>query len=155
GRLGLLDLRRLWPFAVNRRRLLREWCSVHLAPAFGHRRTLLRRLAPDLLAGGVVPSEEPWEALDPPRWVPWPRPDEPAHRRQLTDRSRDRFAGYLENFHHDLRTDRALRRLLRLCRSQGITARLLFMPESQEFQSWYPPRVRQYAADYLGLLSRE
>src|SRR5262249_50631116 len=44
GRLGLLDLRRLWPFAGDRRRLLRVWGSVPLAPAL----LPLRALPPPL-----------------------------------------------------------------------------------------------------------
>jgi hypothetical protein len=152
ARLGLLDLPRLWPHAADRERLVRDWCSVHLTPWLAHRVNLLRRLMP-AWAAREVPPPQPWELTDRQGWFGWHCPDDAAFRRQLTDGARQTFVGYLQDFHHDPRADRALRQLLALCRRRHIPAALLFMPESAEFRGWYPPEVREYAGGYLEHLS--
>jgi hypothetical protein len=154
ARLGLVDLPRLWPYAASQERLLREWGLVHLVPWLANRFAILNRLAPTW-AGANSLQHAPWEMIDGEGWFPWLCPDDPAVRRRLTDRAREKFACSLQDFHHDPHADRALRELLDLCRRRHIPAALFFMPESREFQSWYAPAVREYVAAYLEQLSRE
>lgn len=52
-------------------------------------------------------------------------------------------------------TDRAMRRLLDLCRARGIDASLYLMPEGSEFRSWYPAESRTKVDDYLAKLARK
>jgi hypothetical protein len=43
----------------------------------------------------------------------------------------------------------ALLELLSECQSRGVLVKLVLMPESAIFQSWYPPHVRKRLDEYL------
>jgi hypothetical protein len=60
----------------------------------------------------------------------------------------------LEHFQVTWEADRALREMLELCARNGISAILLFLPESSECQNWYPAEANQRVADYLGELRK-
>jgi hypothetical protein len=50
--------------------------------------------------------------------------------------------------------DRALQACLCRCQEAGISVQLLFMPESTEFRSWYPPITQMAVANYVDGLRR-
>jgi hypothetical protein len=83
------------------------------------------------------------------------RPDDATTRRRLIEHHRlgfrDRFDGYTI---HPL-SDRALREAVGVARAHGSLVGLVYLPESSEFQNWYPAGVEKAAREYLLRVSRE
>lgn len=98
-----------------------------------------------------------WVDLDEWGWLPGmdPAPHDNAARRRLIEHQRpfalDRFRGH--TIHPD--SDRAIREAVALVRTQGTEVALVYLPESAEYQSWYPPEVEHAAREHLTTLCRE
>ncbi|MCS6864712.1 MAG: universal stress protein [Gemmataceae bacterium] len=98
-----------------------------------------------------------WVDLDPWGWLPGmdPAPQDVATRRRLIEHQRpfaiDRFQGH--TIHPE--SDRAIREAVALVRAQGAEVALVYLPESAEYQSWYPPDVEHAACAHLATLCRE
>jgi hypothetical protein len=76
-------------------------------------------------------------------------------RRHRVELNREQFEVGLRQYHICPGPDCALRELLALCRTEGIPAGLIVMPESSEHRSWYPAAARAELAAYLDRLKRE
>ncbi|HVX10719.1 MAG TPA: DUF1574 family protein [Pirellulales bacterium] len=89
-------------------------------------------------------------------WVPlsWPRPDE-ALRKQRAEMCRQAYAPGYRDFEVSARTDRALREMLSICRSEGISAALLLMPEAEETRDGDVIRAQEKLGHYLAGLKNE
>jgi hypothetical protein len=153
-RLGRRDLHRLRRHAPHAGRLRRQWFAARLTPWYSHRFGLLSRLAPRWLAWDA--RQDRWQRLDSAGWMPYPRPAVKAEEiRRALQFARREYTPCFERFHITANADRALRELLAVCRREGIGVRLVTMPESSKFRSWYPPGAGPALATYLGGLSRE
>jgi hypothetical protein len=129
----------------------REWLSSHLAPWYGHRRALLSRWAPPLVAkksfvppyndsGDVIPS--------------WPDVTAEARARNISVVQRDIRQRHGATSLHPLPCG-ALRELLTACRDDGVKVVLVVMPEGGAFRSAYPPELWDACRDFLGGLQSE
>ncbi|MCI0701423.1 MAG: SGNH/GDSL hydrolase family protein [Planctomycetia bacterium] len=99
----------------------------------------------------------PWAGLDGWGWLPGmelPPGDttiRPQRLKQCERYYRDRFDGYTIHANSDW----ALREAVTQVRAHGGQVGFLFLPESSEFRSWYPPVVESAFRDHLAGLSRE
>ncbi len=134
--------------------LCQSWYLSRLAPWSSNRFQLLTRYARDWLPREPRRDDQ-WNKINPWGWLPYQGSLEPGEVRRRAVRVRDSFQPVLRDFHISPVADRALREVLALCRQQGIRAAILFMPETREFQSWYPPGARDKADRYLRGLSVE
>ena len=67
----------------------------------------------------------------------------------LLNQARESFSRRFREFRIDPGQDRAFREAIALARKSGLEVRLISMPESSEFRSWYPPSVEQAAWEHL------
>jgi hypothetical protein len=134
--------------------LYESWCLARLAPWSSSRFQLLTRCARDWLPREPR-RDDLWNNINPWGWLPYHGSMEPAAVRQRAAHVRETFQPILRDYHISAVSDRALREALTLCRQQGIRVALLFMPETSEFRSWYPPAVRAESDRYLRALSAE
>jgi hypothetical protein len=101
--------------------------------------------------------DQTWAGLDKWGWLPGmdPAPEDAETRRRLTDRNREVCCARLAEcaIHPD--SDRALREVVATVRASGARVGFLYLPESTEFQGWYPPAVEAASRAYLTALSGE
>jgi len=131
------------------------WYEGRLVPWFSGRFIFLSRHAPGWVpAGGRLDSS--WAQLSPYGYLPCihPHTDEAGYRHRLKH-FRAIYEPVLRDFRVSPRSDRAFQEIVSLCRSSGIQVSLLRMPESTDFQSWYPPRVQEEVDAYLNQLRRD
>jgi len=158
-----LPLQRLWPADMPEIKALdprhRDRSSpwrrqAWLWPCYAHRLSILRYLAPMLL-----PAEQRCDfsrRIDDCGWVEVPdMPGSAAARRSHTEKAHQQFAGYWNDSQPGGPSCDALRRLLRLCRHEGIAVKLVIMPEGQTFRSWYPEAGWRAFEAFLEELRRE
>jgi hypothetical protein len=114
---------------------------------------LVRRLAP---AWQLVPPAAGDAAVASLGGCPFLEPDvdEPTRRRR-TAVLRDHMACCLNPFRITGTADQATRKLLRLCRREGIAVVLLVTPEGSEYRSWYAPDAYAILESYLDGLCAE
>jgi len=99
----------------------------------------------------------PWAGLDDWGWLPAMDvpPGDTVIRSRFLEHFRpqylERFTGY--TIHPS--SDRALREIVALVRAAGVQVGFIYLPESSEFRSWYPPEVEEAGRAYLADLSRE
>ncbi len=125
-------------------------------PIFANRERWLALASPKYLAMNQH-ANVPWRELDRWGWLPGMdvRPDDVETRRLFLDHYRPdyrrQFAGHA--IHPD--SDRALREAVSFARAQGARVGFFYLPESSEFQSWYPPAVERAAREHLTKLVDE
>jgi hypothetical protein len=153
SRLGWSDLALLERYWRDPGRLWEDYTEARLVPWFSHRICLLSRFAPAWLPVGAR-QDGNWGTLDGWGWLPSKEmPDlDGSARRRGRELNRQFFSPILEHWEASVLSDRALRELVQLCRQQDIGVALLFMPETREFRSWYPPRVAAALDDYVARL---
>jgi hypothetical protein len=145
------ELRRLHGYASRPARLLRQWCLARCLPCLNSRGDLRSRFGLDTARPGVgaVP-----DGVDACGWQ--------AQRVAITPAQRARYAGlvraYAARFPAEAglgaRPARALEDLLGLCRSEGIPAALVLLPEDRQFRALYPPALTACLEAYLNGLRR-
>ncbi len=69
--------------------------------------------------------------------------------------AKNEYFAVLHNLQPNGHAVAALRELLRVCNERGITVKLLQMPESVEFRSWYSPEVNRRLTSLYADLNRE
>ncbi len=139
-------------YSARPRSLYWKWFKCQVLPWFTHRYFLLSLYAPDWLP--IKQRLDPaWREMD--RWgwmkTPGAEPD-PSTRQQLFTQGRQILTPALDHFQVGDATNRALRELVALC-YQGIV--LIFLPESSQCRSWYPPAAQNQVDEYLRRLSGE
>ncbi|MBX9583349.1 MAG: DUF1574 domain-containing protein, partial [Gemmataceae bacterium] len=131
-----------------------EWREAAVAPWYGLRFPLLGRLAPSALPWHLRFN---WSRTDDP--LGWTTPPTPAVTpEQYTEglsRAKGEYAAILAVFRPTGGSARALADLLALCRDEGIVARLVLMPESAGFRSFYPPAATDRLDRFLAGLCTE
>lgn len=137
-------IRAYHPNADETLRLMRE---IRRTPVYNHRQRLLSHLLPSWLP--YQRRLDGWSRVDAAGWLPGPDAVtnvERARRLEITARFyRPLFEAYRI---HPL-AERAYGEMLSECRKRGIRVRLLWLPESSQFRSWYPPHVLADAAQFL------
>lgn len=78
-----------------------------------------------------------------------------AERRDAIERARLEYAALLSQLRMGGPAVQALKELLADCQSRRIPVKLMLMPLSTEFRSWYPPKVEQDLQQFLEGLSQE
>jgi hypothetical protein len=127
-------------------------------PIWGLRRMFMLQLDPEWLPWSKR-SEVAWVYLDGWGWLPGPDlPPEPsAERSRYLEVTQAIFRPQFRtvSFAINPMADRALREAVALAREHGAAVGFVYLPESSEFRSWYPPRVKQRIAEHLAGLSAE
>jgi len=134
--------RRMW---VSRLNVLKE-----------NRNRLLVQMNPEFFPrAGRIGKE--WAELDSWGWLPGMDPtlDDSATRRRLREHQRPTYRDFFDGHTIHPDSDRALREIIAFVRQQGAEVGFLYLPESAEFQSWYPAEVERTSREYLFALSRE
>jgi hypothetical protein len=153
--LGWQDLSVLGGYWPRPAELYGEWALARAVPCYSSRLILLHQYARGLLPPCPL-REDGWQRMDRSGWLlRQGLGEEPQECRRRADHTYGQFAPALRDFVQSEESDRALRETLALCREEGIAAALLFMPETREFQGWYPPAVREQVDAYLARLSGE
>jgi hypothetical protein len=134
-------------------------CTRAAAPLFHYRVHFLDYAAPLLLpragAPDLVWGHAGWRGLDAWGWLADPtRPGAEEFRARLA-RQRKACQPLLDDFTIHPVSDRALRLLLGECRSRGIAAALVLLPEHSSLRGWYPPAALRQVRTYLEGLGQE
>jgi hypothetical protein len=154
SRLAWGDVRVLRRYHPQPGQLCQEWCLARLTPWSSSRFTLLVECSRECLP--MMPRQDDlWKLIDSSGWLPFQGSPTPREVRAHVERVHDLFDPLLSRFHVSEISDRALRETVAVCRREGIGVALLVMPESREFQGWYPPAARAVSARYIDRLSRE
>ncbi len=98
-----------------------------------------------------------WVGLDQWGWTPGMDvlPHDAATRRMLIEHNREDVHGRFDGHTIDPNSDRALREAVAVARAHGSRVGFLYLPESVEFQSWYPAPVERAARTHLAGLERD
>jgi hypothetical protein len=157
-RLGWADLSCIGHYSSGGLPLLRDWSLDRLLPCWTHRggfqSGIVSGLAPE-----VDLQRNPWSfwrcRQDSWGWMAEHRQSvtEEEYRRGLAH-ARAEYEFVLSHFRIAPASDRALRKLLALCRSRRIRTVLLLMPEGRDFQRMYPPAAREALDRYLAQLQQ-
>jgi hypothetical protein len=125
-----------------------QWRAATFNPWYTLRFQLLSR---------VVQSWVPWQlrydwsrGSDESGWGTYPRNDiTPQELAEGHKRAYLEYAPVLSDLRPGGHAGAALLELLSECQSRGVLVKLVLMPESAIFQSWYPPHVRKRLDEYL------
>ena len=131
-----------------------RWWDGRLAPCYSHRWAILRRLAP------AFAIDDPWtqgigpfDAAGAGRLPDAVRSEERFRQGlQTTERS---YGAYRNGFRRDAPFCRILAETLELCRSEGIRAVVVLMPEASEIRDWYDDDVKREMLAFLRELGRQ
>jgi hypothetical protein len=149
------DFRILKEFLVSPAQTRREMLPHLVCPWYARRFSIVTRYAPNWIPP-YWRHDGWWTQQDNHGWLPMPQtsvtPDERFHR---TVAARNEYRPALTDFEVSPVADRAMHKLLDLCRLQGIPAALLLMPESSDFRGFYDDRTRACLTGYLDRLGRE
>ncbi len=146
NRAGLGDACLLSRYASDPADFALRWAQDWLLPWYSNRELLLGRLAGEA---------DNWSEVEGDGWRGqyWRCPA--AGVRSFSARARRKYRAMLPKLTMDPNADRALRDAIARCRGEGVPVALVFMPESREFQSFYPAPVRAAVDEYLRALGRE
>ncbi len=111
---------------------------------------MLLSLALPTWLSGLARVDQKWTRVDAWGWRPIcddPRPNERAERVAAV---RNYYGPCLRTAETDPLAVRAFDDLLSRCRQDGVAVSVVWMPESSEFRSWYPPAVGAWADAYFG-----
>jgi hypothetical protein len=120
-----------------------------LLPWFRHRGELQERYLhdPNLERKELIINRFGW-------WTGVPETIDSASRAAATERVRNGFSSELsDQFQVSAEADKAMRNLLSQCRTEGISAAFILMPEGESFRSWYSPMAEQRLQEFLNGLS--
>jgi hypothetical protein len=153
-RLNRRDLDRLWRFSPPPPDAVWGWCLAQAFPWSSRRLQFMTEYAIAWVPGEYR-TELGWANLDAFGWAGIPFETSEADRRRRIEKDRKSHEPSLRWFRLSPASDRALREMLTWCRSEGIPAGLILMPEHSAFRSWYPPATWTEIAAYLARISRE
>ena len=126
--------------------------TARLNPIGENRHRWLAQLVPSWLP----PSKRldgSWSHFDPWGWQPGL--DEGAARAARLVGSEAYYRPALTGCRVDPKSDWAVRECVRLARAHGAAVGFVWLPESSEFRSWYPPDTEAHAREYITRLCAE
>jgi hypothetical protein len=135
------------------------WLQVQrnrLNPVYSSRFRLLSQIFPRW-----IPTKNRidwmWNDVDEWGWKPGCdfKPGQSPERAILVNQARDVFRRLFSSYRIDPCEECAIRETVKVVQGSGIQVCLLYMPESSEFQGWYPPSVERAAKEHLSRLSNE
>jgi Protein of unknown function (DUF1574) len=89
-------------------------------------------------------------------WSGVPESTNSERRARDTGQQRDGFAADLsDQFQVAPVVDKAMRDLLSLCRTEGISVGFILMPEGESFRSWYSPAAEKKLQEFLSFLTAD
>jgi hypothetical protein len=159
---GYFTADRLWPaeleligrYGLPADELRRNWLEDWLTPCHAHRYAIVSRLLPQMLPIGLRLEGD--RDVDASGWqLHNHHPVSAEERRQGLQRAWNDFGAALAKFELCTATCRAQRDLLVRCREERIAAAIVWMPEGQRFQSWYPPAAEREIRRRLASLCEE
>ena len=153
GALNWSDIRLLARYLSKSRHLYAAWIPSQLTPIFASRFVLLSRLG-----GSWSPRFDPdrrLENLDSSGWWAPRSTISDDDRRKLVAHYRAIYAKRLGGFRIRPVPDRALHDLLALCRSNGIKAAVVVLPEGESFRDLYSPAALSSIDAYLSRLRED
>lgn len=152
NRLTWNDIRCLRPYLSRSRNWFTDCLQAQLCPSFAHRFILLSRWAPGWVAWNSR-RDDSWRGLDGWGWLARPRDSmTPEEHWRAVEGARAYYEPVCRDFRLSPISDRAVRDLLELCKREQIPAALLILPESEQFQQWYPKPVRAQVEQYFSEL---
>jgi hypothetical protein len=154
SRLTTAELAALLPYYRQPHRLLKRWALSRCLPWVRHQPELRSRLALDPDDPWTGPAEAP-RRMDGHGWQAFIVAVTPELRRRYTDLARSQYEGGCQNAQLAEGPVRVLNDLLDLCRSEGIAAALVLMPEGSEFRAMYTPATLAGVNAFLAGLSRQ
>lgn len=155
--LRLHDLWLLPGYACEPMDMFEDWFAARTFPCYGDRAALLGRIAPSWLPPQyALPDHFVMRQIDCFGALPTPEKPPPRdERRRLLAIDRRTYGDKIANWRVSETSERAIRTTLALCRSLGIPAALLLMPESSEMLDWYPQEARAELEQFLNRLRGE
>jgi hypothetical protein len=154
-RLSLADLRRLEPYSRNTSAMGRQWAENRVNSWYSHRISLMSHWQPNWLPWQKRLTFQ-WQQMDAFGFTPYPYEEmPPGEREKGIEQVRKDYSSGLANLHIGTTSDRAIRDLIALCRSEGIRIAFYLMPESPSFRTWYSPATRATVAAYRDTLTRD
>jgi hypothetical protein len=157
NRLQWRDLKSVTRFHGQFRHLQKQWFISRINP-WGDQKSILLSLYGRGFLAHQDRRDAGWRTLD--SWGClagtkfFPEADQEARKKRFGS-GHEILKPALEHFEIATKPDRALRQLLESCALEGISPILLFLPESAECQSWYPPAANQKIASYMDQLALE
>lgn len=132
------ELDALAGYGIPAESLTREWRATVVAPAHALRLPIVGRVAPWTLP--VHKRMDESRSCDPHGWQRVWEESLPPNAKELgRARAHKEYAELLRTLEPSDRTGQALRDTLALAHAHNIPTRLVLMPESDEFRSWYSP----------------
>jgi hypothetical protein len=125
------------------------WSSLRLR--------VLRRFAPAWVETDVSSNATP-EQFTLWGWRPFAEGVQVAtaeERRRGFERARSEYAANLADWKVTPVADRAVRRMLEICRQEQMSAALYLMPEGTDYRAMYRPDVRAALNDYLAAMTQD
>jgi hypothetical protein len=132
-------VREYFPDPERAERLMFE---TRINPLSANRDRWLLRVVPNWL-GPHLRADITWREMDHWGWLPGldVRPDDEGTRRRFLTHYRPDFRARFEGYAIHPNSDRALRSAVAVARLHGSQVGFVYLPESGEFQSWYPSEV--------------
>jgi hypothetical protein len=140
-------------YSVRPRRLWADWANSRAIPSSFNRYLLSDHFLPSWLPGKRVddPNNHPHRL----GWVMLRDHLPPDIKLPLTAEVKRHYAPLVEKLEINEFVDRAFRKLLALCKREGILCGVFLPPESSEFLGWYAPASRERLARYCRDLQAE
>lgn len=121
-------------------------------PIDGSRHRLMALLLPRWLTDDRR-IDRAWAGVDAWGWKPGVGTND--RRAALVAQCADTYRPLFANFRISLQADLALREAITTVRQHGVAVGLLYLPESSEFRTLYPPRAEEAVGAHLAALKRE
>lgn len=98
-----------------------------------------------------------WNDVDDWGWKPGFdfQPGMTPERSKMLAACRDIYGPLFADYRISASADRAMREAVAVARAHGARVGFVFLPESSEFRSWYPPEAERLAQEHLAAISRE
>ena len=130
--------------------------EARASPLYANRDRWLVRALPKWLPPRQR-ADVTWREMDGWGWLPGMdvRPDDAATRRVFLNHYRPDFRARFDGYAIHPDSDRALREAVAVARAHGARVGFVYLPESSEVRSWYPPEVEQAARAHFAALVRE
>ncbi len=133
----------------------RQVWRQHYAAWWASRLRLMHLVAPEWLPRPHR-QDWTWKDVDGWGWKPPPVwPDAAAARARLLPQCQAIYEPLLQRFTPDPRAEQALRHAVRRLQKQGVRVGLIVLPESAQFQRWYPQHVQVQVQQQLTALCGE
>jgi hypothetical protein len=133
-----------------------EWRETLLAPCYWQRFALLAPTVPVFLSYDVRRAHLPYGDSRGFAVLPGIEHGQTDAQQQVQfAQEHALYQGYLDQFVLGGPGVEALRELLARCRSDGVAAALVLMPEGPAFRSWYPPQTLEQIQTFLGGLQHD